>query len=372
MTEKVVTVGDVIAAIDQWAPPSLAYEGDPIGLAIGQRDWPVARVIAVLTVGPETANAAVLAGAGMIVSHHPAIYQPLRALRTDDPHTAMCLMLAEKKIACFSAHTNLDVAPGGVNDTLADLLGIVERSPLIPAPQAGQAKLVTFVPESHLAAVRDAVCNAGAGIIGAYTNCTFSAAGTGTFLPGAGTLPFSGKRAELNEEPERRLETLLPTARVAGAIEALRKAHPYEEPAYDIVEVKFPGPFAGLGLKGRLKAPATLRAFADHVAKALDVSSVRVVGDMSRRVETVAVLGGSGGSHVSEIAGGVDVFVTGDVNYHAALEARQRGMAVIDAGHDGTEKCIVPAIARFLADAFPELEITEFDEPGLWRQAGAY
>ena len=369
--DRCVTVGDVIAAMDAWAPPSLAYEWDRPGLAIGQRDWPVTRVLAALTLGPEAAEAAALAGAGMIVSHHPPIFEPLRALRTDDAHTAMCLMLAEKKIACFSAHTNLDVAPGGVNDTLADLLGIVQRSALVPVPQAGQAKLVTFVPESHLAAVRDAVCNAGAGVIGAYTHCTFSAAGTGTFLPGEDTLPFSGKRGELNEEPERRLETLVPMARVAGVIEALRKAHPYEEPAYDVIEVKHPGPFAGLGVKGRLKSATTLRAFADHVAKALGAPNVRVLGEMSRRVERVAVLGGSGGSHAGEIRSGVDVFVTGDVNYHAALAARQNGLAVIDAGHDGTEKCIVPVIGRFLRDTFPGLEVTEFEEPGVWRLAGA-
>lgn len=372
MTGRGLTVGRVMAAIEDWAPPSLAYEWDRPGLAIGQRDWPVGRVLVALTVGPEAADAAALGGAGMIVSHHPLIYEPLRALRTDDPHTAMCLTLAEKRVACFSAHTNLDVAPGGVNDTLADLLGIVERSTLVAAPQAVQAKLVTFVPESHLAAVREAVCSAGAGAIGAYTHCTFSAAGIGTFLPGEGTKPFSGTRGKLSEEPERRMETLVPMARVGRVIEALRKAHPYEEPAYDVIEVKVPGPYAGLGIKGRLKSPTTLRAFAEHVVKALGVSSVRVLGEMSRPVEKVAVLGGSGGSHAGEIGGDVDVFVTGDVNYHAALAARQRGLAVIDAGHDGTEKCIVPVIGRFLREKFPGLEVTEFEEPGLWRVAGAY
>jgi putative NIF3 family GTP cyclohydrolase 1 type 2 len=172
--------------------------------------------------------------------------------------------------------------------------------------------------------------------------------------------------------PERRMETLVPMARVGQVVEALRKAHPYEEPAYDVTEVKVPGPYAGLGVKGRLESPTTLRAFADRVAKALEVSSVRVLGEMSRRVERVAVLGGSGGSHAGEIGGDADVFVTGDVNYHAALAARRHGLAVIDAGHDGTEKCIVPVIGRFLREKFAGLEITEFEEPNLWRVTGAY
>ncbi|HUW59690.1 MAG TPA: Nif3-like dinuclear metal center hexameric protein [Candidatus Bathyarchaeia archaeon] len=372
MTGNTLTVGALIAAMDQWAPPALAFDWDRPGLAIGQPDWPVRRVLAALTVGPETAEAAALAGAEMIVSHHPLIYEPLHALRTDHPHTAMCLMLAEKKIACFSAHTNLDVAPGGVNDTLAGLLGIIERSPLMTAPQAGHAKLVTFVPESHLAAVREAVCNAGAGSIGAYTHCTFSAAGIGTFLPGEGAEPFSGSRGILNQEPERRFETLVPIARLGQVVEALRKAHPYEEPAYDVVELKFHGPHAGLGVKGRLEAPTTLRAFADHVAKVLSVSFVRVLGDMSACIERVGAMGGSGGSHVHEIPGDLDVFVSGDVNYHSAMAARLRGLALIDAGHDGTEKCIVPVIAHFLREKFPGLEVTEFEEPGLWCLAGAY
>jgi len=372
MTGNTLTVGALIAAMDDWAPPSLAFDWDRPGLAIGQRDWPVRRVLSALTVGPEAAEAAALAGADMIVSHHPLIYEPLTALRTDNPHTAMCLMLAEKKIACFSAHTNLDVAPGGVNDTLAGLLGILETSPLAPAPHAVHAKLVTFVPESHLAAVREAVCNAGAGIIGPYTHCTFSAAGIGTFLPGEGTEPFSGRRGKLNEEPERRFETIVPMARVGRVVEALRNAHPYEEPAYDVVELKIPGPHAGLGVKGRLDSPTTLRAFADHVVKVLRVSSVRVLGDMLGRVEWVGAIGGSGGSHVNEIPGDLDVFVSGDVNYHSAIAARRRGLALIDAGHDGTEKCIVPVIAGFLRKKFPGLELVEFEEPDLWRLAGAY
>jgi len=359
-------VGNVVGAMEKWAPPALAYDWDRPGLSIGQADWPASHVLAVLTVGPEAAQAATLAGCDMIVSHHPLIFEPLPALRTDDPHTSLCLMLAERHIACFAAHTNLDLAPGGVNDTLADLLGLVGRSALLPAAHTPQAKLVTFVPESHLDAVRKAVCEAGAGSIGAYSYCTFSAAGTGTFLPGEGTNPFAGKKGELSEEPERRLETLTPLHLAGAVIEALRKAHPYEEPAFDLTVVDVPGPSAGLGVKGKLKKPMSLGEFSEFARQILGLGSVRILGEKSRQMERVGVLGGSGGSHVAEIGSDVDVFLTGDVPYHAALSARERGLAVIDAGHDGTEQVIVPVIARYLRDHFPGLRVTEFEEPGVW------
>lgn len=361
-----LSVGDVIGAMNDWAPPALAYDWDKPGLSIGQSDWPVEHVLTTLTVGPEAAEAGSLAGCDLIVSHHPLIFEPLGALRTDDPHTALCLRLAEQKTACFSAHTNLDLAPGGVNDTLADLLGLVGRSALLPAAHTPQAKLVTFVPESHLAAVRSAVCEAGAGSIGAYGYCTFSTPGTGTFLPGEGTNPFAGRKGELSEEPERRMETLTPLQYAGAVIEALRKAHPYEEPAFDLTIVNVPGPSAGLGVKGKLKKPLPLGEFAELARKALGCGAVRVLGEKSRGIERVAVLGGSGGSYVEEIGSNVDVFLTGDVPYHAALSARERGLAVIDAGHDGTEHVIVPVIARYLQDRFPGLRVTEFEEPGIW------
>ncbi len=362
-----MTVGDVCAVIDALAPPALAYSWDKSGLAIGSPRTKVRGVLLALGVNPDTVRAAKRAKANLIVSHHPVIWEPLNTLRTDEPHTAMCLDLAQSNIACFSAHTNLDVVPGGVNTVLADRIGLKDASPLFPVSQSNQVKLVTFVPETHLDRVRDAVCTAGAGAIGDYTHCTFSAPGVGTFRPGDASKPFSGEKHRLNEEPEHKFEVIVLKAKLAPVLRALFETHPYEEVAYDIVHLDNHDASIALGLRGELARSVTLDTFAKHVRKSLDVEHVRVVGTAKRKVKHVAVMGGSGGSQIADLPRDVDVFVTGDVKYHEAELAASRGIAIIDAGHAGTEKCIVPALAAYLRTRIKDVPVRTFIEPDYFR-----
>ncbi len=230
-----MTVQEVCDIVEQLAPRGLAYSWDRCGLHTGDPDDEVRCVLVALTVTREAFNAARRARAQMIVAHHPLIWEPKKTLRADDPHTKLCLDIAEAGIACYGAHTNLDVVPGGVNTAIADRLKLRDTSPLLPVDQAQQVKLVTFVPATHLAQVRDAVCKAGAGAIGDYTHCSFSAPGTGTFLPNEKSDPFSGKRFVVNEEPELRFEVLVTKARLAPVAAPLKTVQPYEEVAYDLV-----------------------------------------------------------------------------------------------------------------------------------------
>jgi len=360
-------VGEICDAIERLAPSELAYTWDRVGLSCGHPDQKVKGVVVALTVTQDVVKTALRAKANLIVSHHPLIWEPLRSLRTDDPHTALCVRIAHAGIACFAAHTNLDVVPGGVNTVLAERLGLKTLQPLIPVPHAAQVKVVCFVPDTHLGDVRTAVCDAGAGVIGEYTQCSFSAPGVGTFLPGDKTRPFSGSRHTVNEEPERRFEVLVPKARLSGVIRALVSSHPYEEPAFDVVPLEAPDRTISLGLKGRLPRELTLNRFASKVREALDVAHVRVVGAGTHRVRIVGVLGGAGGSEIGSVPSDMDVLVTGDVDYHDALNALDRGLCVVDAGHVGTEKWIVPALARYLKSEYPKLKVTACEEPDPFR-----
>ncbi len=360
-------VRDVMAAVDRWAPPALSYSWDRAGLSIGSPDSKVTKILVALTVTSETFEAALAAKAQMIVSHHPLIWEPLTTLRSDNAKARLCLNIANKKIACYSAHTNLDVVPQGVNHILAERLGLKNVSPLFPVQHAQRLKLVTFVPETHLAAVRDAVTAAGAGVIGDYTHCSFSAPGTGTFKPGSGASPYSGSKRRVNHEPELRFETLLPSARTAEVVQALKDAHPYEEVAYDLVMLDGSDPAVSLGLRGELARAVRLNTFASRVRGALEIKHLRVAGDMKNKVRSIAVLGGSGGESAAEVPGDVDVYVTGDVKYHEALDARERGLNIIDAGHHGTEKWIVPALAGYLKKNLKGVRITPYTEPDPFR-----
>lgn len=360
-------VRDVIAAVDRWAPPALAYDWDKAGLSTGRPDAKVSKVLVGLTVTSDMVKAAVAAKAQMIVSHHPLIWEPLTTLRSDNAQARLCLNVANKKIACYSAHTNLDVVPQGVNHILAERLGLTNVSPLFPVRHAQRLKLVTFVPQSRLTAVRDAVSAAGAGVIGDYTHCSFSVQGTGTFKPGSGASPYSGSKQRVNQEPELRFETLLPKARAAEVVRALKEAHPYEEVAYDLVVLEGTDPAVSLGLRGELPRTVTLSTFASRVRGALEIKHLRVAGDMKSKVRRVAVLGGSGGGSAAGVPGDVDVFVTGDVKYHEALDARERGLNIIDAGHHGTEKWIVPALTEYLRKNLKGARVTAYNEPDPFR-----
>lgn len=356
-------VQDIIDAVDHLAPPGFAYSWDRSGLATGHPEANVSTVLVTLTVTPEALDAATKARADMIVSHHPLVWDALTSLREDHPEARLCLDVARAGMACYSAHTNLDVVPGGVNHVLAERLDLMDIAPLFPITHAKLVKLAVFVPEADLERVRDAVCEAGAGIIGDYTHCTFSGEGVGTFIPGEDSSPYSGRKTVLNEEEERKFETLVPKARLAPVIAALFEAHPYEEVAYYLTELANVPVDLSLGLRGRLRKGLPLGRFAQGVCEALEIDHARIVGDEKGRVQSVAVLGGSGGSSITQLPDDLDVFVTGDVKYHEAQAALDRGLAVIDAGHHGTEKWIVPALAQYLKGALPKLRIATYVEP---------
>jgi len=357
------TVREICAAMEAWAPAGYAYDWDKVGLQTGDPDTEVSHVLTCLSITEDALKAARKAKAKMIVAHHPLIWEPLKRLDPRDPHTRLCLELAQEGIACFASHTNLDVVPGGVNHTLALTLGLWNARPLFPAAHARQVKLVTFVPESHLTAVRDALSKAGAGVIGDYKQCSFSTPGTGTFIPGMAADPFCGEPLKLSEEAEIRLEMLVSLAHVPRVVAALMQSHPYEEPAYDLITLENRDPAIGLGMRGELRKAMTLKDFAALVCKSLDLTHARVGGSMRRKVRRVAVLGGSGGGEVAKLPPEVEVYVTGDLKYHDVLEARARGLAVIDAGHAGTEKGIALIIARHLLGRFLGLRVTPYVEP---------
>lgn len=358
-------VSDVIQVMDEHAPPSLAYSWDKAGLATGSAEDRVTKVLVCLTVTREAFAAAKRAKAQMIISHHPLIWDALTTLRRDDARAALCVDIATARIACYSAHTNLDVVRFGVNWALAAMLGAgSDPSPLFPVPQAEMWKLVTFVPETHLEKVRDAVCGAGqAGGIGKYTHCTFSVPGTGTFMPGSDAKPFAGEKLKLNEEPERRFETIFPKHALSRVLKALRAAHPYEEIAYDLVKLENGDPSISLGARYTLQNPVTLGAYAEHVRKRLGIKHVRMVGDSKRKIRNVAVMGGAGGSSAANLPDDIDVFVTGDVKYHEALDAAERGIAIIDAGHHGTELPVLRFITGLLDVMLPKLRVVQYNEP---------
>jgi dinuclear metal center YbgI/SA1388 family protein len=286
--------------------------------------------------------------ASLIVSHHPLIFRPLRAVATDTPEGRKIGDLLRHGIAVYAAHTNLDFSPGGTSFALADRLGLL-RATFLHTPYRVQKKLVTFVPAADVDRVASAMAQAGAGVIGNYQECSFRLSGEGTFRGNPDSNPRVGRRGTLERVGETRLEMVVPGPRVAAVLAALVAVHPYEEIAYDLYAVENPSRDYGMGVVGELRRPMTLRGFLGLVRRSLGIPHLRHTGDPDRSVRRVAVCGGSGADLLSAaLAAGADAFVTADVKYHAFHDSSD-AIALIDAGHYETEVHVIRSLARRLA-----------------------
>lgn len=330
---KKVNGHEIIELFEQFSPKGYAVDGDKVGLQIGRLNKPIQNVMITLDVLENVVDEAIEKNVDLIIAHHPPIFRPLQKLVTDTPQGRMLEKIIKHDIAVYAAHTNLDVAPGGVNDLLAEALGLQNIELLAPTYEEKLKKLVVFVPKKHSEQVRNALGLAGAGAIGNYSYCSFTSEGTGNFLPGENTNPFIGNTGELETVQEERIETIFPASLEKRVLSAMLKAHPYEEVAYDIYPLANKGPELGLGRVGSI-GEMTLKEFADQVKQVFGLSGVRVVGDLNSKVKKVAVLGGDGNKYWSQAKfKGADVFVTGDLYYHVAHDAMLAGLNIIDPGH---------------------------------------
>lgn len=358
--EPVDRVADWVALVDDRYPERDAESWDATGLQVGDPEAPVSRVLVCLDVTQATLDEADREGADLILAHHPLLFRPLRSLTPETASGRLTLRAARAGIAVLAAHTNLDVAVPGTSDPVAQLLDLRDLRPLRPSQTAaGRVKLVTFVPGEATPAVLAALADAGAGQIGEYTACSFRVAGTGTFFPSSAANPVAGERGKRNEVGEDRLEMVVPRPRLSQAIAALLAVHPYEEPAWDAYPLVDEDPREmrgkGLGLVGELPAPRPLGQVAASIAAGLPAPHARVAGDPASLVRRVAVCGGAGESLIEEaLRAGADVYVTGDLRHHVALDAMTLGLALIDAGHYPMEAAALPAFVARLADAAAE------------------
>jgi len=342
-----VTVRDVQEIMEGWAPPDIAWERDNVGLQVGDPAARVRGILVALDATEAIVEEASRRRANLIISHHPLLFRPLRSVTTEDRNARCVMALVRKRIALYAAHTNLDFTKRGTSFALAESLGLLKQR-FLRTPYRLQSKIVTFVPSSHVEAVARAMSEAGSGVIGAYDRCSFRIAGTGTFRGGEGSRPARGGAGRLERVPEVRLEMVLPRRASQSVVRAMKNAHPYEEPAYDLYQLENVTGDYGMGVIGELPRPVTLRTFIGTVRRRLGVRAPKFTGNLRSMVRSVAVCGGSGGELLPEaIVAGADVFVTADVKYHTFHDAAGR-IALVDGGHFETEYPVVRAIVERL------------------------
>ena len=368
-----MNVKDIAAVIEKMVPLELAQDWDNVGLLIGEARKNVKNILLTIDVTSDVVAEAKRLKTDLIVSYHPVIWDGLKKITAEGP-SSVVYDLVRSGIAVFSIHTALDSAAGGVNDGLAEIIGIRDGEPIgdyVDNPAGNKYKLVVFVPVESLAKVSNAVFAAGAGAIGNYSHCGFGAEGTGTFLPLEGARPAVGKKGKLEKVPETRFETIVPAARLDETIAAMKKAHPYEMPAFDVIRLYNSREKFGLGRIGKLAHPLFVKQIISRIAKQTGAQAVGVVGDEKRLVRTAAVCAGSCGKIInSVIAAEVDLYLTGELKHHQALAAQEAGLTCICLSHTVSERFILKKFAKQLQKEIKgiRIRISKKDaDPFKWR-----
>ena len=346
---------EVVDLVHGWYPPATAEDWDAVGLVCGDPDQQVKKVLFAVDPSPAVAAEAADWKADLLVVHHPLFLKPVHGFAATTPKGRTLARLAGAGCALLTAHTNADQAAGGVSEALATAIGLTDLEPILPAAGDAIDKLTVYVPVDAAAPVRAALAEAGAGQIGSYDFASFSSPGEGRFRPLEGANPMIGAIGEIETVPEMRVEVVLARHLRGKVVAAMLAAHPYEEPAYDVVELADPGLVGtGTGRVGNLPA-VTLAELAESVAAALPATKhgVRVAGDPDRVVKRVAVCGGAGDFLLDHVASsGADVYLTSDLRHHPAAEFVEKGgPALIDVAHWAAEWTWLPVVERRLKEA---------------------
>jgi dinuclear metal center YbgI/SA1388 family protein len=336
------TVTHIVRRLEALIPPGKAAGWDPVGLQVGDPEASVDSVAVCHEVTGEVVSRLERDPVDLVVAYHPLLFRPAASFIAGPGASGRAYRLAASGVAIAVVHTAFDVAPGGAADALAAAIGLGDIRGFGPNWGGDVAKIVSFVPPDRVEAVAVAMGAAGGGHIGGYSGCSFRSSGIGAFTAPETADPYAGRAGESTQEPEIRIEMIAPAAAVDRVVAALVAAHPYEEPAYDVYEVRANAGF--IGRRGEVPA-TTLAGFAAAAGAALGCLP-RVAGDPSATITSAAVVPGSGGSLIPAAAGIADVLVTGDVSHHRAREAIDRRLAVVDVGHVPSER---PGIDRLYA-----------------------
>lgn len=349
-----VRIKDIISAIEQVAPPPLQEDYDNTGLQIGDREAECTGVLVCVDVTPDTVDEALAKRCNLIISHHPLLFKGLKRITGATLVERTVIKAVANGVAIYSCHTALDNAENGVSWVMARKLGL--SGVRVLEPQAGKLmKLVTMVPDSHVEQVRNALFEAGAGSLGNYDCCSYASKGEGTFRALEGADPYVGNMMELHHEPETRLEVLLPVWKKGSVEQALRRSHPYEEPAYDFLNLDNLSYRTGSGAIGEYGEAVSVSELISRVKREFSSPVVRcsAISNETAAVTRVAMCGGAGSFLLSRaVAEGAQVYITSDTRYHDFVDYAGR-IIVMDIGHFESEQCTKEIFYHVIREKFP-------------------
>lgn len=353
-------ISQLLEILDSIAPFEIAQSWDNVGLLIGDKDADTGKIIFTIDTTDAVVDEAKAAGCNTIISYHPVIWQPLKKI-TADGEKPIVYKLLKAGFNVISIHTALDAALGGVNDKLAEAIGLEDTEPLsdfVSPKSKDMYKLVVFVPTDNINAVSKAVFDAGAGSLGNYSDCGFAATGEGTFLPLEGSQPAIGSKGKVEKVAEIRFETLVCSNNLSNVIEAMKKAHPYEMPAYDVIKLETLEKLYGIGRIGRFAARKSIDQIVAEIKKLTGAKAMGFVGKPKKKIKVAAVCAGSCGSIINKvIAEKAELYITGELKHHDAILARESGLACICLSHSVSERFILAELAKTIGAQCPNTKL---------------
>jgi dinuclear metal center YbgI/SA1388 family protein len=339
---------EIIKYLEEWAPKGIAWDRDNVGLQVGNLEIKIKNIMLSLDLSDNVIENAIEEQCNLIITHHPILYHPLKNLDlSKDQIARMIEKLIKNNITLYSAHTNLDFTKHGVSYQLAERIKL-KKIRFLKGLSENQVKLVVFIPISYIKKVADAIHYSGGGIIGEYSHCSFRTEGTGTFKGSDESNPVVGNKGVVEFVEEVKLEVLVDEWRLNQVISAMKKAHPYEEVAYDIIALKNDNVNYGMGAMGELEVAMNTNEFLDFISSKLKTAHLRYASSKKKKIKTVAVCGGSCGELLDEaIRQNADAFVTADLKYDTFQDAEGK-ILLIDAGHYETEMPVLDEVQRRL------------------------
>lgn len=335
---------EIISEIEQWTPKELVDSWDNTGLQIGNPDSDIDGILVSMDVTDGVVQRAIQQRHNMIITHHPFLFRPMDRLVFKGYRGNLIKKIIENEIVIYNAHTNLDLAQGGINDKLAQLLEMGNARILKRTKSEELLKVAIYVPKTHEKEIIHALSASGAGHLGDYRDCSFAVDGTGRFKPMEGSSPYLGSTGILESVDESRIETIVQQDMLQKTLDRIKSAHPYEEVAIDIYPLVNKGKEYGYGRVGEIEE-CTLDELADRIKEVLQLKRVRVYGGSKEKINRIAVCGGSGSDFIMDaVQAGAQVYITGDIKYHDAQLAYEEGIVLIDGTHYGTERIILPVI----------------------------
>lgn len=349
---RTLSIAEITSELETFAPLSLQEKYDNSGLLIGNKSTQIKKALLSLDCTEAVVDEAIKQGAGLIIAHHPIIFDGLKSLTGKNYIEKVVVKAIQQNIAIYACHTNLDNVKNGVNHKIAEKLGLQNLHILQPSSEK-LFHIYVYTPTSHVFKVRNALFEAGAGEIGNYNNCSFSSNGIGTFKPNENASPFIGKNNQLEEVQEQKIEVIVSQDKVNAVLSAMQKAHPYEEIAFGSLPLANHHPDIGSGMIGKLKKPLNETEFLKLLKKQFKTQSIRHTSLLGKSIENVAICGGSGSFLLQNaIRLGADAFVTSDFKYHQFFDTEGK-ILLADIGHYESEQFTPEIFYAILSKKFP-------------------